>query len=64
MKVYVSVAVLERADETPLTLEGAKANAPPIVDAAIKVVTPAENFMVYILFQEIERIECYGLYYD
>lgn len=52
VKVYVSegVAVLEREDETPLTLEGAKANAPPIVVAAIKVVTPAENFMVYIVF--------------
>ena len=41
--------MLERDDETPLTLAGAKANAPPIVVAAIKAVIPAENFMVYIV---------------
>lgn len=40
--------MLERAEETPATLEGAKAKAPPTEAAAIKVVTPAENFMVYI----------------
>ena len=45
-----SVVVLERADETPATLDGAKANAPPKVVAAIMAVTPAENFIVYLLF--------------